>query len=225
MISLRIYLYLSDTKITMGQVWNGTAILSVYDNQTVNNPTNTMMLNIDLSQALIAWDSGGPPPNLTNSDTLAFTLPSGYTASYLYSYDLHGHTGGGSPVPQLVSTIHSTDNSENPLNSSIPVNFNGTDWWYGPSVNSDHPLFNVGTMNNPPKQIIYNYSNTNQITQATWNIYINVRISSNGVDGLSWGTIALIVFGIIFIIIILYYLIYYFESPGMPPNNPSHGTT
>jgi len=215
--------------MAQGQVWNGTVIIPVLNNQTVSNPSNPTTISVNLSQLQINWGPSGPPPALSNSSTLGFTVPSGYIASYSYAYDLHGHTSGaqGGQVPTLVSQITSTDSTESPLSSSIPINYTNTDWWYGPPSDTSHPLANVGMMNNPPSQITYNFTNTSQVTLATWNIYITVGFAASsggggGPGGLSWETIAIIIFVIIIVLLILYFLFSGSDSSDSPPPSSAY---
>ncbi len=200
----------------------GTAIIPIYNNETVSDAMTVRTVTINPSQVRIDWGQFSPP--IPNFGSLAFTLPAGFEAAYVYQYDLHGHTSGATNgmLPTLASTIFSTDETETPLASSVPTNvFGGTDWWYGSPNEEQHPKFDVGTMNNKPNKVEYNYINTSQVTQATWNIYVTVGVAApagggggggGGGEGLSGATIAIIVAVIIFVLIILYALISYFED-------------
>src|SRR5437868_12742593 len=122
--------------MSRGQIFEGTAVITIYNNQTLNGPFTPQTLNIDLSKVNVTWKGETPP--ITGSNTLAFTssseFTSGYTADFIYNYDLHGHTSGatsGGLFPQLVSTIYSTVQTEKPVTSTLSTNaFGGTDWWY-----------------------------------------------------------------------------------------------
>jgi len=220
-----------------GQIFTGMAVIRVYNNQTIDNPTERKQIAIDLSKIEVTWESTGNLPPLNNTKTLNFALPSGFTSNYIYSYDLHGHTSGvtNGQLPQLMSYIYPTNQDaspsgpENLLNSSIPINYNGTDWWYGPLPDTDHPLFLIGSSSSPPSRIVFNCANTSQITQATWNIYISVGLASNigggngpHDGGISWEirTIAIIVIVIIVLIIIIYF--WYSYSSSTPQNHPTY---
>ena len=216
-----------------GEIWEGTAVITVFIDQNINDPANPATINVDLSKVSVTWNGKVPP--LNDTKTLNFTLPSGYTAAYIYNYDLHGHNpsaGINGVPPQLVSTINSTDPSEKALQSSVPTNwFGGTDWWYGPPPDKDHPLYTVGSTSNPPATISYKFINTDEISQGTWNIYILIGLASNagggggGGGGISWSTIAAIVIVILVLIIIIYFAVSYFERPSSQATHyhPDHG--
>ncbi len=126
------------------------------------------------------------------------------------SNDLHGTTSGiaNGAIPALVSTIYSTDETETPLASTAPINYIGTDWWYGLPNPEVHPFFAAGTMNHAPVRIIYNYINTTKVIHTTWSVYVLIEVTSGAPEpeGLSWTTIAIIVAVILFFLILLCFM-------------------
>jgi hypothetical protein len=217
----------------MTETWKGSVVIPVYNTQTIDNPTTPKAISVVLASAKITWDAKGPPPNLTGSDTLAFTLPTGYTSSFIYQYDLHGTTRPNSSTAEFVTKITSTLASEAPITASTGINFGvspGTDWDYGTPDNS-YPLANVGTMSNPPAMINYTYTNVQAIDNPSWNIHISVGIASNSGPpdpgpGLSTLEIVGIIVLIVLVLIILYYLISYYTSDSDPSDpSPAKQTT
>jgi len=71
-----------------GQIFNGTVIIQVYNNQTIENPTESKQIIINLYQVQVAWNGTVPP--LNDTKMLNFAFPAGFTVNYIYSYDLHG---------------------------------------------------------------------------------------------------------------------------------------